>query len=285
MVKIKNVKRSAPSARPTAKRRAARARKGPSTAGLVIGILGWVCSLTAVVITIVDVKKCDAEFARIRTSLPGELAKLQDSVNVRKAEISEKKTVLTKSINEHIATQAELVPKVKSGERAVAELEPQAESLSRTEGKLREDVGAIKEDAGLTGEGVNDLKTRLQEAQKAQERLIDEYRKRYREMKAQFEEKRARPEPEWLRAFYGTHRHTPFGPAAGYLTGEKLFEKRRSDDARRYYQDVARRYPDSRYGKLALHRIQQIESKIPFEPHSPPVAFTPYRAPAFIREK
>ena len=283
MVKVRKVSRDRVPAQ-QARRPVRAARKQPAPGGIVLGIFGWLCLAVLAVLCIVKAKKNQETIARIGDTGRERLAALQTSVQHRQKEISERKVSLGKQINEHIAQQAKLVPRVKGMELTVAEIEPQEQSLARTEEKLRESAGALQEYATLTGQGAEELSAKLKEAQEKKLALVNEYRRRYEQMKAVFEDRLARPDPEQLRQFYGSHRHTPFGPAAGFFAAEKLYGKKRSQDARRYYEDILKRYPDSRYATLATTRLAQVEARNGYEPFDPPIEVIPYRAPAFVRK-
>ncbi|MBT3377870.1 MAG: hypothetical protein HN742_29290 [Lentisphaerae bacterium] len=294
MVKLKNVRKStsAPSTaqRKTTgqKRTAATRKKGPakpaSNAGVVIGSVGVVFAIGFAIAAGVVAKRCDTETRRLRATVPVEMAKLQESVNTRQAEVSRRRTELGKVINKNITDQSGLITGNQALELMVKELQPEADSLKRNRDKLQEGVDALKEDVGLMGEGVGDLRKKLEALTAKRATQIEEYRDRYRVMKAVYEEKLARPEPEMMRQFYSGHRHSPFAPAAGFFAAEKLYQKRRSQDALRYYTDILKRYPDSEYSPHVRTRLAEIEEGHRFEPFEPGIGFHPYRAPGFVKK-
>lgn len=286
MVKLKNIRKSSiPS---SATRKASPARKRPASkpagsAGIVIGVIGWVVAIALLVATGVVAKRCDDEARRLRATVPVEMERLQESVNKRQAEVSRRRTELGKVINKNIADQSGLITENQSLELILKELQPEADSMTRNRDKLQTGVDALKEDVGLMGEGVGDLRKRLDGLVAKRTSLIEEYRRRYRIMRNVYEEKIARPESEMMRQFYSGHRHTPFAPAAGFHAAEKMYEKRKSQDALRYYTELVKRFPDSEYVVHARTRIAQIQAGQRYEPFEPSIGFIPYRAPGFVK--
>jgi len=286
MVKLKNVRKSStpsPAAQKVSPARKRPASKPAGSAGIVIGTIGWVVATALLVATGVVAKRCGDEVRRLRATVPVEMEKLQESVNKRQAEVSRRRTELGKVINKNITDQSGLITENQVFELVMKELQPEADSLTRNRDKLQKGVGALKEDIGLMGEGVGDLRKRLKGLLAKRTSLIEEYRRRYRVMLDVYKEKLARPEPEMIRQFYGGHRHTPFAPAAGFHAAEKMYEKRRSQDALRYYTELVRRFPDSGYVAHARTRIAQLQASQRYEPFEPRIGFMPYRAPGFVK--
>ena len=286
MVKFKNVARS--STPPPAEKRTSSARRRPvskpaGSAGIVIGVVGWVVAVGFGVGTAVVAKRCSDEISRLRATVPVEMEKLQESVNLRQAEVSRRRTELGKVINKNISDQSGLIAQNQALELLVKELEPEAASLTQNRDRLQKGVDALKEDIGLMGEGVGDLRKKLQDLVAKRAALIGEYRQRYQLMLDVYKERMARPEPEMIRQFYSGHRHTPFAPAAGFHAAEKMYQKRRSQDALRYYLELVERFPDSEYVAHARTRIAQIQENERYEPFSPLIGFIPYQVPGFVK--
>jgi TolA-binding protein len=285
MVKIKNVRRPAPQAGspgdsgagPRAVRKSR--RRGPSASGLAIGILGWIAAAILVVMTALSITRERRQTDAIRAELPKRIEALQTAVPEREKQIAQEKRVLPDQINDKIKRQEALILEIKGLELTIQELEPQVRTLERTQKKLEESVAGMREDSGLTGEGVEALQARIDALVKKNDALKQEYKKRFLAMKAEFDERRARPEPEMMRQFYGSHRHTVFAPAAGFEAAEKLYSRKRSTDALRIYEDVVKRFPTSKYAEYAQARIAQIQGGVGYEPLEPAPSFEPYHPP------
>lgn len=256
-----------------AKRPRGRSKSG---GGLVVGFLGWLVALGIFGAVVLAVKKQQDRIRQVKRDLDTGIAAIQTSVIPRQEEISKQKKQLQQDINESIKTQSVILSETERIKLAIKEIQPEAESLERTHGKLTQSVVAVKDDANITGEGLQDLRTRLTRMEGQRADLKEEYRRRFEAMRTLYEEKKDRPEPEMLRQFYGTHRHTVFAPAAGFFAGEKLYAKKRSQDALRMYRDVLRRYPDSGYSENCNARITEIEGGAPFKEPDTPIDFYPY---------
>jgi len=275
MVKIKNVerKKSGRSRRSSSKK----PQEGNSAAVVVAGF-GWAFLVAAIVWTVMTSQRDKQDFASHSARLHKAVAELQASADEAKQEVMAKKKELQTQINAEIRKQEGLHTEVQGLKLAAKELEPQTAPLERTLKKLQEAVGAVKQDAGLAGEGLDELRKKFDKLEARKFKLVDEYKERYEKMAEQYQEKIDRPEPEQLRQFYTSHRHTPFAPAAGFYAAEKMYGAKRSQDALRYYQDVVKRYPDSPYADRARNRITDIEGRVPLKKDDDDVVrdFIPY---------
>ena len=287
MVKIKNIPRqtsrsagqrgSGGAGRQSAKAGQSRAKKN-SGIGIVIGLLGWAAAIGVFAGLVFTVKKQQEQSRHISDNQESRRKEIQASVIVRQTKISERKKQLQQDINGAIKGQSGLLSEIQGFNAVIKELQGEVSGLERTHGKLAQSVTVIKDDVGVTGEGLQDLQKRLNKLEKRRSDLKEEYRRRFETMRVLFEAKKARPEPEMLRQFYGTHRHTVFAPAAGYWTGEKLYAGKRSKDALRLYHDVVKRYPGSVYSDNCRSRIAEIEAGTPYKEPEEAVGFHAYHA-------
>ena len=252
-------------------------QKTANTGATVAAGIGWVLFVAAAAASIAVNSNNAAGLAAVKASLPLELKKVQEDVNARQEAISTQRADVSKKINACIKKQLDLDARAQALELFIKDLKPSQQQLAAQADKIKDSVDAVREDASLAGGGLEGLTKKLDDLNREKRRLVDEYVQHYKDMQAAFEEKISRPEPDLMRAFYTTHRHTPFGPAAGYIAAEKLYEAKRSKDALRFYEDVQKRYPDSSYAEMCMNRIAEIQARKKYEGEVP-TDFTPYKA-------
>ena len=249
--------------------------------GVLWGVLGWLLAIG------LGLWAAGLEWEG-RNSLAQPQAQRKANRVRRQAEQQERETASTArqgqlidAINAEVAAQGKLLKQIAGATAAVSSLETEKTARETRRARLTEGQAAVKGDVDVMGEGIQELQARMAALQKEKTGLVKEYSDRYRRMKKLYEEKAARPEPEMLRQFYQTHQNTPFAPAALFFTAEKLFQKRRSADAQRFYEDLTRKFPDSVYLQPAQKRLSDIQSRLTYEPIEG-LGFTPYKALRFV---
>ncbi|OGV77497.1 MAG: hypothetical protein A3K19_27925 [Lentisphaerae bacterium RIFOXYB12_FULL_65_16] len=249
----------------TGSRRSMRPVAPPSSGGGALAVTAWVGFVATVIATIAIVAHNQSTVARIKASVTPAVKTLRETAEVRLQEISQRRTELSKQINELIAKQEKYHTEAQTFTLTCKRLQPQLEEAEKQAGKLKETIEVVQEDTGLAGEGLQEISEKLKTLEIQKKGLIDEYVKRYETMKIAFEDKLVRKDPEILRQFYSSHRHTPFAPAAGYYAGDFLYATRKSKDAIRCYEDVQARFPDSTYAPMCTNRIAEIKARKAFE--------------------
>lgn len=273
-IKIKTTGHATESATPTgaAGHRPIRRQRpaGTSPGAVVFAVFGWLAALVLVVLAVADARATRAKIQQLADSRPDRVKEIQQDMQTRLDAIAAKKKTATDEYNEKIDLQGKLDFDIKTLKLTLAELEPQAKSAERTHKKLDESVTALKSDTSLTTESVDDLKTKLAALEKTIVALSATYKRQEEAMRAEVTARIERPDPGFLKQWYSTHTYSVFGPAAGVFAAEKFYEKKRSQDALRLYEDVLRRYPDKAnpYLDHCKTRIGQIEARTPYEPAS-----------------
>ncbi len=237
---------------------------------MVFAIFGWLLALTFIGLAVADARFTRTRLQGLVDSYPDRVKEIQQDVQTRLDAIGGKKKTATEEYNEKIDLQGKLDFDIKTLKLALAELEPQAKNAERTHRKLDESVAALKSDTSLTSESVDDLKAKLAGLEKTIADLSATYKRLEDAMRAEVAARIARPDPGFLKQWYNSHTDSVFGPAAGVFAAEKLYEKKRSQDALRVYEDVLRRYPDKAnpYLDHCKTRIAQIEAHTPYRPAS-----------------
>jgi len=240
----------------------------PGPGVVVFAVFGWLAALLLTVLTVADARSTRTRVSELATSKPDLVKQINDDCQARLDAIAAEKKTATDEYNDKIDLQGKLDFDIKTLKLALTELEPQAKNAERTHRKLDENVTALKSDTTLTTEGVGELKARLAELEKIIAELTATYKQLEETMRAEVTARMERPDPGFLKQWYNTHTHTVFGPAAGVLAAERFYEKKRSQDALRLYEDVLRRYPDAAnpYLEHCKTRLAQIEARTPYEP-------------------
>lgn len=242
----------------------------PGPGAVVFAVFGWLVALFLTAFAVADARSTRTRISGLADSRPDLVKQINDDCQARLDAIAAEKKTATDEYNDKIDLQGKLDFDIKTLKLALTELEPQAKNAERTHRKLDESVTALKSDTTLTTEGVGELKARLAELEKTVADLAATYKRLEEAMRAEVTARMERPDPGFLKQWYNTHTYAVFGPAAGVLAAEKFYEKKRSQDALRLYEDVLRRYPDAAnpYLDHCKTRIAQIEARTPYEPAS-----------------
>jgi len=251
--------------------------KGPTAGVIIIGVSGWAAALALAGILIFILKQGEMKMEEIRKRVLGVQQTNQARLTGREAEINQAQASLTKAIDDEIDAQTKLMRNAAALRKTVAALKSQEAAKKAQVEKLKTGAVIVGEDAQLTGEGVAKLTTECAQVQQQKQDLLKTYAERYATMKALYEQKLARAEPEMIRQFYGSHQNTPFAPAALFFAAEKLYETKKSGDAQRLYDTLIKKYADSGYVTYAQQRLEQIKERTPYEKLEG-VGLLPYRA-------
>jgi len=242
----------------------------------MVGLSGWLALVAVVAWGVASQVGHRRAAAAVRARLAPAVAEIQAAIEPRSRGLAEEREALTTQTNEQVKHQEDVLMRSRAAELAVSELEPQAKTLERTQGKLSEAVGAMQADQGLAGEGLAALQAKVASLERTRDRLIEEYKARFQALRVAFEAAKDSPDADLLRRFYAEHRDSAFAPAAGYHAAEKLYAGKHSSDALRLYKEVLRVYPGSAYGEACTSRIAQIAAGGKYSEPAAEVAFEPY---------
>lgn len=257
-------------------------RRQPGPDAVVTGVAGWVTFVLLTVILIVFASQNQTALKRIEADHQARLRALQDEVQKRLAESTEQRNKLTDNMNKVVDQINKLNPDIRALEVGTASIRKQVPTLQEQLAKKKANTDAEKEDVQLLGEGKGDLGESYAAMRQERERLMTEYIDKYRTMKGQYEDRVAKADPEVIRGFFSTHQNTPFGPAALFFAAEKIYEKRKSVDAERLYNDLLRKYPDCGYAEHAKSRLARIKEHVPYEKLEG-VGLIPYKALSIVQ--
>jgi chromosome segregation ATPase len=269
--------------KPQARTPRARSRgdAGGGVGGVLWGGIGWLLAIGVGIWAVLLVRDGRASLVRTQALREANRAQRQTELQQQEMASAARRKQLVETINAEVATQEKLLKGIaESGAAAASLLVDKAERETRRN-RLKAGGVALKSDVEVMGEGIQELQARITALQKEKIDLMKEYAERYRRMKKLYEERLVRPEPEMLRQFYQTHQNTPFAPAALFFTAEKLFQKRRSSDAQRFYEDLIKKFPDSAYLQPAQKRLSDIQARLAYEPIEE-LGFVPYKALRFV---
>lgn len=262
-----------------------RSRQGADAAGGVGAVLwggiGWLVAIGLGVWAVLLVR--EGRTGLVRTQALREATRLQRQTELQQQELASaaRRKQLVETVNADVAVQEKLLKGIADVSAVTTGLQTDKAERETRRSRLKEGGVALKSDVDVMGEGIQELQARITALQKEKIDLMKEYADRYRRMKKLYEEKLARPEPEMLRQFYQTHQNTPFAPAALFFTAEKLYQKRRSADAQRFYEDLIKKFPESAYLQPAQKRLSDIQARLTYEPIEE-LGFTPYKVLKFV---
>jgi len=282
MVKLKTSGTRSPQRRPVSQRRSR--KQGPSTAGVLIGMMGWLAMVAAGVCAVYLKKDGDRRIASLREGHKQAMVEMQAKADSRLAAIQERSKQVTEAINTHNKEQAGLETAIGELEKEAAELATVREERDSELRRLRPRLEAAQQDAGFSKEGVGDTADTLEDRSRLRDRLKQEYIERYNTMKKLYEERLARHGYADIQRFYSSHKHTPFAPAAALHTAEKLRLAGEPEQALRYYRETIKRYPDSPYARAAEARLEGLQGGADSDgSEAIPKTFIPYKALGIVQ--
>lgn len=248
--------------------------------GAVVAALGWVATLVLAVALLVTffLGRSAQEAARIRVA--ADYRAVQGEVQVRQEQYNKKHEELVDQLNALIEVENKLTKDISLVRAECTDLKAVAEETRTRAARTKSSASAVTENVTMLGEDREELQGRVDKLQAARTELVQTYTEYYNRMKAAYDQKLARPEPEVMRQFYSSHQNTPFAPAACYAAAEKLYEAKRSVDAERLLEELVRKYGDSTYAARAQQRLAAIKAHEPYRKDD--ARFVPYKAPAFV---
>jgi TolA-binding protein len=183
-------------------------------------------------------------------------------------------------INDNNTEQAKLIGINNALQPQLENAEAEAADLKTALAMLEQEIGGTRDSLAVSSENLKGLETKLNELLQEKDKLIDDYERRYVEMKAVYEVKLRAEDAMQLGHFYSSHRHTPFAPAAAFFTGEKLYQTEDFPFAEKHYGEILRRYPKSEYASYAIERIEQLNKQQLYQPQE--FGFHPWRILSII---
>jgi chromosome segregation ATPase len=242
---------------------------------LVIAIIGWVGTVVGLLGIIRANTVQNAAMARLRAGISGRVEELQQKADVFREKLSARQAQLEQELNAANEALSNLKLEVSKLEKAIADDAPLVADLEADLAPLQQELKTAQEARELADAGLSEVQRELAAVAKVRNRLADEYKARFNQLREELEEAMERS-PASVRMFYNTHRHTPFGAAAGYYAAEGLYAAREYESAFRIYVEVARRYPESVYAKASQDRVAQMQKKVRWGP-GPALGIVPYK--------
>lgn len=281
MVKFKPVKR--PDARTAAAgRRSASAMPAPPAANpmlMVVAVVGWLGSAVALVMLLMGNAAQHRMMAEIQRQREAERETIQREAEVAEATIKSRMEAMQKQVNAASDEVSAMLKAAQEAEQQLAELSAQAAAATDAVGSAEAAAAAASAGAGGAGEVLSSVSDALQELERQRAGLIAQYRKGFEALQNDLESRLERG-GNALWQYYNGRRHTPFGPAAGYLAGEAFYSERRLNEARRAYGDVIKHFADTAYAGASRQRLDQIEAGEPYD-DAGKLGVTPYKALSF----
>jgi hypothetical protein len=245
--------------------------------GVLVALMGWLMAVVLVVGAVTLAQQGRATLDRLQQERRENRRQSQLDLTQKESVSAAQQQKLEEAIKAELTAQEKVQKETAQARNVVSRLQTEKTAQETKRERLKAGDLAVKGDVEVMGEGIQELQAKFTALQKEKSDLVKEYVERYRRMKKNYEERLARPESEMMRQFYQKHQNTPFAPAALFFTAEKLYQKRRSADAQRFYEDLVRKYPDSAYVQPAQKRISDIQGHIGYEPIEG-LGFTPYKA-------
>lgn len=205
---------------------------------------------------------------------------LQAKIDKQNSQMNSIKRKTVTDINDNNAKQAKLIGTNNALDPRLATVEFEVDELETAVATLEKEVSGTRDSLAVSNEDIKSLETKLSELLLEKEKLIEDYKHRYVEMKAVYKTKRGEEDAMQLGHFYSSHRHTPFAPAAAFFTGEKLYQSEDYPFASKHYGEILRRYPKSAYATHAIERIEQLNKQQLYQPQE--VGFHPWRVLSII---
>jgi TolA-binding protein len=250
-------------------------------AGVVIGIIGWLFAVGTLGFAGMQHSKFGNQQADIRRDRDARLEKLQADVKVRQETLDSRRKEVAAAIAAEVDGQSSTIRSRKTTGLVSGKMAEAADEVAGEQDKLAAAAEAKAKAADAAGVTLSALQKEVRAAEKEKRRLKNDYARRYRDLRNKFEAKAEHPEPAQIKLFFKQYAHSPFGPAAGFLAAEKLYERGELENAARQYQEVIRRYPQTGYATQARTRAAQAKGKEKFEKTS--FSFEPYKALSFVR--
>jgi TolA-binding protein len=259
---------------------AAGKRDNKSSVAITFAALGWLLFLFLCWKCTSTLSYRRAEIASIGVTHVELHKALQSRIDKQNSQVNRIKLKTGTGINDNNTEQAKLIginnalkPQLETAKAEVAELETEVATRE-------EEINGARDSLAVSNEDIKGLETKLTELLQEKEKLIDDYKRRYVEMKAVYEEKSREEDAMQLGHFWSSHRHTPFAPAAAFFAGEKLYQTEDFPFAAKYYGEILRRYPKSGYASYAIERIEQLNKQQLYQPQE--IGFHPWRILSII---
>ena len=255
-------------------------RDNKSSVAVTFAALGWLLFLFFC-------WKCTSTLSHRRTKVAeiganyAELHKtLQARISKQNSQVNSIKLKTGTDINDNNTEQAKLIGMNNALEPRLETIRAEVAELETAVATLEEEVSGTRDSLAVSNEDIKSLETKLNELLQEKEKLIDDYKSRYVEMKAVYEAKRREEDAMQLGHFWSSHRHTPFAPAAAFFAGEKQYQTEDFPFAAKHYGEILRRYPKSEYASYAIERIEQLNKQQLYQPQE--VGFHPWRILSII---
>jgi TolA-binding protein len=248
---------------------------------MIIALIGWILAAVALFGAISANSTQQAVLQEIQDSLPEKMAAMQAEVNAKTRTFNTSGQETATKIEEKNTTISELFTEVQ-------ELEIEANKLSEERAALEKKLTETKQlkaanEAALaeTQKQLEETTAQLIKISNKKDKAKAYYRKHYAALESKLRDLVDSGGGNQVKHFFYTYSHTPFGPAAGFHAGDKLYKERASADARKVFERVARQYPGSSYSGAAKDRLEELNARVPYADASSPPGISAYNALQF----
>ena len=233
----------------------------------VAATLGWIFVLLAGGALVLIVMFQNQEATSQERALQARLYEVDQKAGTLEREYKAETDTLKLGFDEVARKYDPLVKEVPRLEAEVQQLRVAFAVLSKEAESQRTAVEAPPV-AAMATEAVETVSPAVALAQKSQslsrqrEQLIQQYKERYAEVKKEYDGAQLNEEPERIKHMFVRFRKSPFGPATAYFAAEKLlFNKNDFLNAKVYYGNIIKEFPDSYYAKYAAIRVDELGGK------------------------
>jgi len=250
-----------------------KSRKNP-VAWLLAGV-GWVYAVGALIAFTVVRGKVEERMLKDRNKLGTAAKEWEGKAEAEGDRVSRDKGEYARRLDEAVKKRERLAGEVAALEQEIVELEAKRVSLAGKMEQIQKTYAPKSDAASKVVDELAEAETKLRAMTAMKGKLWRKYNQDYAALYKEYAAKAKDPKPGPIAGFFASCAHTPFGPAAAFVSGEKYYQAGWTMRAKTMYGCILKDYPDSPYVPRAAERLRQLAAEEEFK--RGPRPFHPYK--------